>query len=365
MTEVLPGWLQPVWTRLTAAIANDRLHHALLLAGPPHIGKHRLAESLVQLLMCEHGPQLARDAALPCGQCHGCRQYLAGTHPDCLVLTTAPELRRGFRQYPEQPSQVEANKRSKQLQRRIRIDQVRDALKRLETKAHQGGRRVVVVSPAEAIGYNAANALLKLVEEPAPGTLFLFLGDAPGLLPATLRSRCLWQRCEAPDQATALDWLGEQYPEAQRRQALSLAAGGPLLAADILADENHLLRRLAAALSALAGGKAASRKGTRDPVELALEFAREGYDELLAGFTQLLLLAGRWVVAGRKGNVSDPRDGLTGVDDLRCRMAGVDLRQLLALQDSLYEVRRAGAVSLNQRLLLESFLFRWQRLFRT
>ncbi|MDX8402146.1 MAG: DNA polymerase III subunit delta' [Mariprofundaceae bacterium] len=197
-----------VRTRFLRALTDDRLHHAWLLHGPAGIGKARLASELAAAALCTR-----LDAAEgACGQCHACRMLAADAHPDCLRI-----------------KRIEGK-------RDVRIDQVREALAFLSLAAAEGGRRVVVLDDAAFMNPQAANALLKGLEEPAPGSLLILVCHHAEQLPATVRSRCLMQPC-APlceDETRAvLASLG--VDEAHLPFAVRLAGGRPGLVA-ALAD---------------------------------------------------------------------------------------------------------------------------------
>ncbi|MDP2324596.1 MAG: hypothetical protein Q8N51_11265, partial [Gammaproteobacteria bacterium] len=103
--------------------------------------------------------------------------------------------------------------------------------------SHKSGWKVGLIWPADAMNHNAANTLLKTLEEPAPGTTLLLVADAPGRLPATIVSRCERIRLSPPTRAVALAWLSERYRDrAACERALAYACGAPLMARDLLGD---------------------------------------------------------------------------------------------------------------------------------
>ena len=200
MAEAYP-WQQGLWQQL----AGRQQHaHAYLLHGPAGIGKRALAERLMALLLC-HKP-VGLEA---CGQCKGCYLLAAGTHPDNYVLE------------PEEADKA------------IKVDQVRELVSFVVQTAQLGGRKVVLLEPVEAMNINAANALLKSLEEPAGNTVLLLVSHQPSRLLPTVKSRCVQQACPLPNQASSMAWLAEALPECgedERRELLTLAAGSPLAA---------------------------------------------------------------------------------------------------------------------------------------
>jgi DNA polymerase III subunit delta' len=182
-------WLEEAWQELTARQAQQRLGHAYLLAGREGLGKLALALAFTRLALCEN----AVDAS-PCGSCRSCILLDSGNHPDFIRVT------------PEE------DKKS------IGIDQIRALIDFYTLKSHYGRQKVAVLHPAELMTTNAANALLKLLEEPPPGALFLLVTHRPGHLPATVLSRCQRIALAAPDWPATLAWL-----DAQRAQRADLA----------------------------------------------------------------------------------------------------------------------------------------------
>lgn len=202
------AWHQADWQRLLSLGEAGRLPHALLLSGAAGVGKARLAQALTAYLLC-----LAPTSAGACGQCKSCTLLAAGTHPDLLQLMPETDAKTG------------------KTARFIKVDQVREVVEFAAMAAQLGGYRVVLVEPAHAMNVQAANALLKTLEEPGRQTLIVLLSSQPLSLPATIRSRCQQLVLGRPDTAAALAWLSPQLrDEATARLLLELADGAPLAA---------------------------------------------------------------------------------------------------------------------------------------
>lgn len=202
------GWQQEVWSRLTTLAENARLPHALMLSGPAGIGKQRLAQAFSARLLC-HSP-VAQKA---CGVCKSCHLLAAGTHPDLMWL--APET----------------DAKTEKTAKFIKVDQVRELVDFAEKSAQLGGYRVVVIQPAHLLNVQAANALLKTLEEPGSHTLIMLLTSQALSLPATIRSRCQQIALDVPATAEALAWLTPQLrDEGLAGLLLGLAQGAPLAA---------------------------------------------------------------------------------------------------------------------------------------
>jgi len=246
-------WQGDHWAMLDGLRLAGRLPHALLLAGPGGTGKGRFADAFAGLLLC------AAPGAIRCGKCRDCRLVSAGTHPDLAWLR------------PEESGKA------------IRVDQVRALREFCTTRPHQGGWRVMVIEPAEALNANAANALLKTLEEPGAETLLLLVAHEPARLPATIRSRCRLLRFPVPDAAVGLTWLRGQLPAEVDAEALLEIAGWRPLHALTLVDQARSAQIFR--VRQLADGVAA---GTLVPAAAAAEAA--GLDRTLAleAFTALL-----------------------------------------------------------------------------
>jgi len=262
-------WNQPILESLKKG--RERMPHALLIHGPRGVGKLALAERAAQLLLCEHQDPAAR----PCERCDACRWYLAGNHPDFrrvepeALAKAPPEV-----EEPEEGSETPA-RRTKQPSIVITVDQVRALADFLNIGSHRGGTRVALVHPAEDLYPNAANALLKSLEEPAAGAMFILVSHRPARLLPTVRSRCVAVPVPIPPAEVALKWLGSQGAEDPKRW-LAFAGGAPLQALEYaqeatdwdrllkspnLVDDRDSLERLAEALQKIAYDRAFSAFG--------------------------------------------------------------------------------------------------------
>lgn len=146
------------WQLLQNAFIQNRLSHAYLLSGMPGIGKTNFAREFSALLLC--------DNKTACGKCRGCALMRAGTHPDFLVIE------------PQEKTHS------------IKIDQIRELSEKLSRTAQCGGYQVVIISPADAMPVQAANALLKTLEEPIGKVIFFLIDHQQHYLPTTIMSRC-------------------------------------------------------------------------------------------------------------------------------------------------------------------------------
>ncbi len=162
---------EDVVRRFMRSLESGRLHHAWLLHGPKGIGKTSLAMELARRYLC------ASHAG--CGHCHACRMLRAGSHPDFLFVEPL------------------------EGKRDLAIGQIRSALDFLALSGRESMRRVVLLDDAERMNPQAANALLKGLEEPSAGALLLLVCSELMLLPATVRSRCLLVPCALLDETAS------------------------------------------------------------------------------------------------------------------------------------------------------------------
>lgn len=343
------AWQQGIWDSLFGRI--EQMPHALLLAGAPGGGKSELALSLAQRLLCE----TARGTVQPCGQCDGCRWFVAGNHPDFrLVAPGSDELEAEPGEAEAESTQPEPAKRSMQ----IRIDQIRALMGFVTVGAVRQGVRVVVIDPAEAMNHHTANALLKLLEEPPAKTHFVLVSDAPRRLLPTILSRCRMVTLARPDAAQAARWLAEQGVE-QPAELLALCGGMPVAAAELASGIG------AAARSRFVRDLLSLERA--DPVALAgaWEAWLKSKESQAAGFgvPQLVGWLQRWVadlvlmaLAGRARFFPDQQAALKAQADR------LPLGALLTCYNELQRLRRVAAHPLNLRLVLDDMLLRYSRL---
>ena len=207
-------WNNELWRGLTQE--RGRSTHAWLFTGPEGLGKRELAVHYARHLL---GQPANFDAA---------------SHPDFHVLTPEEQVdaegdlvqRYGMRYF--------MTKKGLMPKSVISVDQVRALISSLVTYAH-GTHKVVLITPAHSMNINAANALLKVLEEPPSATIFILTSSDPVGLPATVRSRCSDVPFTIPPTPQALDWLAQfQHDQNHLRLALSVAGGAPMLAARML-----------------------------------------------------------------------------------------------------------------------------------
>jgi DNA polymerase-3 subunit delta' len=182
-----------------AAIRRGRLGHAYLFTGPPGVGKRLFARELAKSLLCESPP----GPLAACDRCPACHLCDADTHPDVFTAKT-PEDRH-----------------------ELPVDVVREFCSQLALKPTRGTRKVGIVEDADDFNEESANAFLKTLEEPAPGSLLILLATSEEGQLSTIRSRCQVVRFHPlPPADVDAVLLANGVDEPKKRDALVRLAGG-------------------------------------------------------------------------------------------------------------------------------------------
>ena len=197
---------------LQEAASNNRIGHAYLFRGPDGVGKKRAALTFAAFINCKNR---ADDA---CGTCASCRKYISGNHPDIIAVS------------PEGAA--------------IKIAQVRELKHRLAFPPLEAATRVIVLEDIHTMRREAANSLLKTLEEPAPNNLFILTADQSGTILPTIISRCQIIPFGPLDHENMAEVLMREH-DLDKTLALSLAsvAEGSLGRAKLLLQEDLLAFR--------------------------------------------------------------------------------------------------------------------------
>lgn len=207
--ELYYPWQAMQWEKLTAVFSSGRLPHAIMLSGVAGTGKTVFADSLANLVLCEqaYSNNSGQQGPSPCGICKNCKLVEAEAHPDIRYFS------------PEEKSTV------------VKVDQIRGLNEYIAKSSQQGGYKVAIIHPAEAMNHNAANALLKSLEEPSQKSLIILIVDQPGRMLATIRSRCQVIDFPLPSYSQSMGWLKQMLPDSSfYEDLLELAAGSPIKA---------------------------------------------------------------------------------------------------------------------------------------
>lgn len=206
---------------LTSAITSNRMHHAWLLSGPKGIGKATLAYRAARVLL-KHGTggKVPERLEVPADD-QTFRRVAAMTHPDLFVLRRPADD-------------------SGRLKMVLPVEEVRKAGGFFARSAAEGGWRVCIVDSADEMNVNAANALLKILEEPPRQAVFLLISHSPGRLLPTIRSRCRKLPMLELSEAELMQLLAQHLPENsedERHSAVMLAGGSAGRALSVLRED--------------------------------------------------------------------------------------------------------------------------------
>ena len=226
-------WLNPSRKKLLSV--NDT-HHCLLLSGPAGLGKSILALELAERLLCE---DLEGEAS--CGLCSSCHLVSSSVHPqlhvlipESLIEESHPIARVHAQRYLDSGRSTQKRKLSEQ----ISVDSARLLSETLLTTVAANARKVVLIIGADAMNRNAANAMLKVLEEPTDRTKFILVSSYPYRLPATIHSRCIRLDSPAPSQEETARWLQSQHDINLENLAVLFRSGlGPLELSQIIGNE--------------------------------------------------------------------------------------------------------------------------------
>jgi len=329
MSALYP-WQENDWQRLQALRA--RPPQGLLFKGNKGCGELELAINFAHAQLCQQ-PQ---TSGMACGTCPACHWLSQGAHPDFRLVQPDALTLAG-----------EETETGKKPSKQISVEQIRELEGFLSLSAHQGGRRVIVIYPAEAMNHNAANALLKSLEEPPRDMLFILVTHKAQQLLPTILSRCVGFNLTAPDVSTAVAWLhtqGIKQPEA----ALASAGFAPLLA--LQGDAQTGLDEREKLLAAL-----------RQPASLDV-FALA---EMLQKTEQVLVV--QWLqqwsfdLSAMKlaGSVRYHMQDAAAIKKL---VAPIEPLELARLQKLLQTAKREAQHTLNPKLFFESLLLAYRQL---
>lgn len=315
--EAIPAWFRPAITEVEAAHAAGRLAHGLLIHEDPGAGGLQLARWVAQLVNCRE-----RKRA-PCGECQECRWIAADQHPDVTRLS------------PLEDSAY------------ILVDAVRDLIAELSLTTHGQGYKVAILSPADALYLNAAQSLLKTLEEPAGRTLLLLVASQPARLPATIRSRCSKLRLRGPTREAAAKYLEAARGPGPWLDALAATGAGPFELLE--ADPAALARLRSETLNTLAD----IGSGKIQPPGVA---ARWGEKNQLPHMPVRLACLESWVT-DRILETASIRDAT----HLSGQGLQSNIRRLFELSDAIRDMRKLSLTPINKTMAMESLLWRWAR----
>jgi len=317
MSLRLPPWLDGPARLLDEAFTGPRPPHALLLRAAEGLGADLLATWIAARVLCR------AEGRRPCGECRACIAVERGLHPDLMRLSPLED--------------------SKQ----IRIDEIRELTADLALKSHQGGYKVAIVEPAETLNTNAANALLKTLEEPSANTLLVLVTHRRARLPATIVSRCQQLVITRPETRLARDWLQREFPDSAGAELLRFARGAPLRAIELAARDFAEIDRDMTSLIE----RGAER--TLDIPAVAEQWTRSSKADL----PDRLVWLETWVTERIAGDMTAAQMQRAGAPaGLPVANETLKIRRLYGVLDQLRRIKITSLSSLNMTMTVESLL---------
>ncbi len=307
---------------------TDRLPHALLIHGSKGTGIKHFASLVSASLLCEEPLENGKQ----CGNCKSCHLFIAKTHPELLVVQ------------PEEENQA------------IKVEQIREAVTFSQLQSHYDHRKIILIHKAEVMNDNAANSLLKTLEEPPGETLIILTSSYPSLLPITVRSRCQKLKISASPREVR-EWL-EGRAEPEQVNSILASGSGPLVFEESATLENFPNR------SDLLKDLENMASGSQDPLITAGNWATKDVNEL---FICLMTLLQDTVKLKTVDNIESTHVVSPDTYLSNCIMKIsklIDIKGLMRAYDKAFECRKllARNTTVKPLTICEEFTLEWTRL---
>jgi DNA polymerase-3 subunit delta' len=341
-------WQQLLWQHFIGQYEQSRLPHALLLTGQKGIGKWHYANVIADFLLC-----VSPKSNLACGQCRSCQLNLVGNHPDKSLII------------PEDGAKL------------IKVDQIRHLSSRISNTAQQGGRKLIILGPVEQLNSNAANALLKNLEEPSSDTFFILYSHVFSGVIATIRSRCQLLSLPTPDPHIVIKWLEDQgfghdikvasaaakTPEDNSTLlgVLDLAGQAPLVARSLL-DNSDTTERLQSFYDGLLSLQLAQQISTNYvDINIAKLWLDIELNEIVEWWLQLLQKLVTQPYKERFYPINSPYGFIESMTQLQKQCDQLNMQWLHKFMDKLFLLKKQllKGANPNKQLLLEELLMDW------
>jgi len=323
---------------LDYCLKENSIAHAYLLVGPRHVGKRTLALNLAQALNCD-------DPRPPCGQCHSCRRILEGKHADVTVIDLDLCRRISKDTIPEESG----------AKTKIGIGCIKELQRLANLPTYEGKYKVFIFEKAEYLSTEAANCLLKILEEPPPRVVWLLLAAEERLLLPTIISRC--QRLELKP----MPWkqiqqiLTDSYniEPGEAKLLAHLCHGCPGWALSALSDDNILHQRAQNTDRLISLLTARLEQRFAYAQELATQFSQDR--SAVMGIIETWLLWWRDLMLIKCGC----KEAITNIDyeaALAKQAKNLSLREIKDFANNLYLTDAEIARNVNARLAFESLM---------
>lgn len=311
-------WQQSQWISLLARVKQGNLPHALFFSGAAGLGKLDFASEFSNYLCCEKPIKCK-----PCQHCNGCRLFFAGSHPDVVVVTLMEK------------------------KKQIGVDQIRELGEFLSLTAQKAKQKIVIIECADRMNVNAANSLLKNLEEPSGSTLIILVSHRIQALPATIISRCQIIQFYPPELKIATQWLSTQGTlELEAEVLLSLTRRAPL-AALAMSNSGQVTTRSDCFRALIALFEQQS-----NPVKLAATWSKYGQ-------VQLFIWLQSWLSDMIKLKMTTDHRFISNIDlidALQTISDKIAIRELFKSYDLISESLRLTETQANSVLVLETLL---------
>ncbi|MDD3653187.1 MAG: DNA polymerase III subunit delta' [Desulfotomaculaceae bacterium] len=313
---------KPIVKTLINAVTNDRVAHAYLFTGPEGVGKATSALAFTRALLCSSSS--GGDA---CGSCQGCRQLIHSNHPDF------------YRLGPVGLS--------------IKIEQIRELQRKIKFRSYKGGRQVFLIEQAETMTAEAANCLLKTLEEPPIGTVLILLSARPQALLPTIISRCQQLYFKHIPSRELSSYLSKLYNLHQEEARLLAVLSGGSMGKALACATGAFQEERAEAIRLAAGLREA---GITETMELAGEIARSKKNilnliELLACWYRDILV---WKETGEVDLLYNP----DLVNEVKLEAEVFEIARLVEILGDIEKLKSRIRFNTNMRLALESIFLR-------
>lgn len=326
MNSIYP-WFKDAWI---AIHENENLPHALIIKGKEGIGKYDFAIKFTKSYLCQN----PLTSHLPCEVCSSC-EWFPESHPDFKHIT------------PIESENDESSKRKTIRKKNIMISQIRELTEYLELSAHQeGGKRVVLIEPADTLNQAASNALLKILEEPPENTLFIFLSSQIQKLSATIRSRCQLFDLRGPSLDEAKSFLIDQNI-AHEESLLSLTGGSPFITIKELVNKSE--RDIVTQL--LAQGH-------------NIDITKVNYAILTQGLDWTLSMIQKWIFDLLLSFHTHQSYYFKNEEKrIYSQAKQINLNALLLFSNELNELKKIASHPVNQELQLQNIFIKYKQIF--
>lgn len=334
-TAPLP-WQIPAWQQLSDQFQRKQLAHAYLFYGKKELGKSLFATSFAHYMLCQN-KSIEKTA---CGSCANCKQGGADYHPDILEIA------------PEEGSKD------------IKIDQIRALSEFAIRTSHTGSAKIIIIHQAHRLNGNAANALLKTLEEPGHDTYLFLISDMPGRLVPTIRSRCQQLNFPSPSREQASDWLhGILGSSAGIDELLNATENNPIQALQLVGgDQLQTKQQFLSSLSDLALGQVS--------IQFVLSLATKiGEVEILRYLSSTSSTLVKCLLSNkqeRPPGIEKSTEALYAALSSQPEHTSSAAKRLMQFYSEVELARRqlAASTNPNPQLIMESLLWHWSKIAR-